>query len=57
MGLPVDMMSVLFAVPRTAGWLANWKETLQDEEQKVYRPQQVYAGPDRRDYVPFEAPG
>jgi citrate synthase len=55
MGFPVDMFPVLFAIPRTCGWLANWEEMLQDKDQKIARPRQVYLGPGRRDYVPVEA--
>ncbi|MDA0746214.1 MAG: citrate (Si)-synthase, partial [bacterium] len=51
MGLPVDMYPVLFAIPRTSGWLAQWKEMLNDEEQRIARPRQVYTGADTRDYV------
>ncbi len=51
MGLPVDMYPVLFAIPRTAGWLAQWKEMMNDDEQKIARPRQVYTGYDTRDYV------
>ncbi len=53
MGLPVDMFPVLFAIPRTAGWLAQWQEMLEDEDQRIARPRQVYLGPARRDYVPM----
>jgi len=52
MGLPVEMYPVLFAIPRTAGWLAQWQEMLSDSEQKIARPRQLYVGPGRRDYVP-----
>jgi citrate synthase len=52
MRFPVDMFPVLFAIPRTAGWIAQWLEMVQDEEQKIARPRQVYLGPGRRDYVP-----
>ena len=52
MGFPVDMFPVLFAIPRTAGWLAQWDEMLRDSDQKIARPRQIYIGPDRRDYVP-----
>jgi len=52
MGFPMDMFPVLFAIPRTSGWLAQWIEMLQDEEQKIARPRQIYLGPDERDYVP-----
>ena len=52
MGFPVEMFPVLFAIPRTAGWIAQWEEMLQDAEQKIARPRQIYVGPERRDYVP-----
>jgi len=55
MGFPMDMFPVLFAIPRTAGWLAQWAEMLLDEDQKIARPRQVYLGPAVRDYVPIEA--
>jgi citrate synthase len=51
MGFPVDMFPVLFAIPRTAGWLAQWQEMLTDPDQKIARPRQVYTGADTRDYV------
>ncbi len=53
MGFPVDMFPVLFAIPRTAGWIAQWLEMVQDEEQRIARPRQIYLGPERRDYPPF----
>jgi citrate synthase len=53
MGLPVEMFPVLFAIPRTAGWLAQWREALADPEQKIARPRQIYTGPARRDLVPL----
>ncbi len=49
-GFPVDMFPVLFAIPRTAGWLAQWEEMLQDEEQKIARPRQIYTGHAERKY-------
>jgi citrate synthase len=55
MKFPVDMFPVLFAIPRTSGWLAQWEEMLQDKEQKIARPRQVYLGSTRRDYVPVES--
>ncbi|HKN48999.1 MAG TPA: citrate synthase [Actinomycetota bacterium] len=55
MGFPVDMFPVLFAIPRTAGWLAQWDEMLQDKDQKIARPRQIYRGPSERPYVPLEA--
>ena len=51
MGFPSDMFPVLFAIPRTSGWLAQWDEMLRDKEQKIARPRQVYRGAARRDYV------
>jgi citrate synthase len=51
MGFPLEMFSVLFAIPRTAGWLAQWEELLRDSEQKIARPRQIYVGSTRRDYV------
>jgi citrate synthase len=53
MGFPVDMFPVLFAIPRTAGWVAHWLELLGDPEQKISRPRQLYVGPDERPYVPI----
>jgi citrate synthase len=52
MGFPVDMFPVLFAIPRTAGWLAQWDEMLRDPDQKIARPRQIYTGAPMRDYVP-----
>jgi citrate synthase len=54
MGFPVDMFPVLFAIPRVSGWLAQWDEMLEDKEQKIARPRQIYLGPAKRDYVPLE---
>jgi len=52
MGFPVEMFPVLFAIPRTAGWLAQWDEMLRDADQKIARPRQVYIGSGPRDFVP-----
>jgi len=57
MGFPVDMFPVLFAIPRTSGWLAQWDEMLQDKDQKIARPRQVYLGAAQRDYLPLDARG
>jgi len=54
LGFPVDMFPVLFAIPRTAGWLAQWREMLADSEQKIARPRQIYVGQKRRDFVPMD---
>jgi citrate synthase len=51
MGFPVSMFPVLFAIPRTAGWIAQWEEMLTDPEQRIARPRQIYVGPATRDYV------
>jgi citrate synthase len=53
MGFPVEMFPVLFAIPRTSGWVAQWEEMLLDQEQKIARPRQIYLGRDERDYVPI----
>ncbi|HSP80318.1 MAG TPA: citrate synthase [Myxococcaceae bacterium] len=53
MGFPVEMFPVLFAIPRTVGWCAQWEEMVKDPEQKIARPRQVYVGSTRRDYVPM----
>ena len=54
MGFPVELFPVLFAIPRTVGWLAQWQEMVVDREQKIARPRQVFLGPKRRDFVPLE---
>jgi citrate synthase len=51
MGFPMEMFTVLFAIPRTAGWLAHWLELLHDSEQRIARPRQRYIGEGERDYV------
>jgi citrate synthase len=54
MRFPVDMFPVLFAIPRTSGWLAQWAEMLDDPDQKIARPRQVYLGQRTRAYLPME---
>jgi len=54
MGFPVNMFPVLFAIPRTAGWVTQWEELVDDPEQKIARPRQVFIGAKRRDYIPLE---
>ena len=54
MGFKPDIFTVLFAIPRTVGWLAQWQEMLQDPEQKIARPRQIYTGYAERNYVPIE---
>jgi citrate synthase len=53
MRFPMEMFPVLFAIPRTAGWLAQWEEMLVDPEQKIARPRQIYLGSSERDFVPL----
>jgi len=57
MGFPLDMFTVLFAIARTSGWLAQWNELLHDQEQKIARPQQIYLGEGERDYIPMSRRG
>ncbi len=57
LGFPVEMFPVLFAIPRTVGWLAQWEEMLMDDEQRIARPRQVFTGPSRREFVPVEERG
>jgi citrate synthase len=54
MGLPVAMFPVMFAIGRTSGWIAQWLEMVQDSEQKIARPRQIYTGGRERDYVPID---
>jgi citrate synthase len=54
LGFKPEIFTVLFAIPRTVGWLAQWQEMLEDPEQKIARPRQIYAGQDARDFVPIE---
>jgi citrate synthase len=54
MGFPMTMFPVLFAIPRMSGWIAQWEELLQDPEQKIARPRQIYLGYGTRDYVTID---
>ena len=54
MGFPVTMFPVLFAIPRTSGWMAQWAEMVRDPEQRISRPRQVYIGETERTYEPIE---
>ena len=54
LGLPVAMFPVMFAIGRTSGWIAQWLEMVQDNEQKIARPRQIYTGERTRDYVPID---
>jgi citrate synthase len=53
LGFPIEVFPVLFAIPRTAGWVAQWREMITDPEQKIARPRQIYTGKRGRDYVPM----
>ncbi|MBT8404397.1 MAG: citrate synthase [Gemmatimonadetes bacterium] len=57
LGFPVEMFPVLFAIPRTVGWLAQWQELIEDPEQRIARPRQVFTGSERREFVPVEERG
>ena len=57
MGFRPEMFTVLFAIPRTVGWLAQWQEMLSDTEQKIARPRQVYTGHETREFVPVDQRG
>jgi citrate synthase len=54
MGFPITIFPVLFAIARTAGWIAQWIELLNDPDQKIARPRQIYLGPEKRDYRPID---
>src|SRR4051812_18262004 len=54
LNLPKDMFTVMFAIPRTSGWMAQWLEMVQDDETKIARPRQIYTGERERDYEPLE---
>ena len=55
MGVPTDWFTVIFAVARTVGWLAQWDEMIADPGQKIGRPRQLYTGPAERDFLPMES--
>ncbi|WP_437187546.1 citrate synthase [Planctomicrobium sp. SH668] len=57
MGLPVAIFPVMFAIPRSSGWLAQWKESLEDPEQRIQRPRQIYLGERERSFVPMNQRG
>src|SRR5437773_4684135 len=54
MGFPTSMFTVLFAVARTVGWIAQWKEMIEDPEQRIGRPRQLYTGVVKREFAPLE---
>jgi citrate synthase len=54
MGIPVNMFTVIFAMARTVGWIAQWMEMMDDPEQRIGRPRQLYVGHEKRDYIPID---
>ncbi len=54
LGMPMQMFTVLFAIPRTSGWVAQWLELMGDSEQKIARPRQIYTGQRSREFVAME---
>jgi citrate synthase len=54
LGIPSNMFTVMFAIARTVGWVAQWMEMIGEDNQRIGRPRQVYVGPQQRDYVPIE---
>lgn len=54
MGFPSDFFPVLFAIPRIAGWLAHWKESMEEPDGKIWRPRQIYEGHALRSFIPIE---
>jgi citrate synthase len=57
LGIPTDMFTVMFAIGRSPGWIANWREVASNPKGRIYRPRQIYVGPPRRDYVPMDKRG
>lgn len=54
LGIPVSMFTVMFAIARTVGWVAHWREMISDPSMRIGRPRQLYTGPTRRDYIPLD---
>jgi citrate synthase len=54
LGIPTNMFTVMFAIARTVGWVAQWMEMIGDDDQRIGRPRQLYVGPAKRDYVPLK---
>jgi len=57
MGFPVSMFTVLFAIARTVGWISQWKEMIEEPNQRIGRPRQLYTGPARREYLDMSKRG
>jgi citrate synthase len=56
-GIPTEMFTVMFAIGRTPGWIANFKEIMDNPKSRIYRPRQIYNGPTLNHYVPIEQRG
>ncbi len=54
MGIPTNMLTVMFVIGRLPGWIAHWMETVQDKDGKIYRPRQIYTGPRQRTFIPID---
>jgi citrate synthase len=54
LGIPTSMFTVMFAIGRTVGWVAHWREMITDQNGRISRPRQLYRGPQQRDYVPVK---
>lgn len=57
MGIPVNMFTVMFAIGRLPGWISQWKESMDDPEERLHRPRQIYVGHPKRDYLPLDERG
>ena len=57
LGIPTNMFTVMFAIGRSPGWIANWREVALNTKGRIYRPRQIYAGPVKRDYAPISQRG
>jgi citrate synthase len=53
-GIPTNMLTVMFTIGRLPGWIAHWKETMENERNKIWRPRQIYVGPRKREFVPID---
>ena len=54
LGIPTERFTVMFAIGRSPGWIANWKEVASNTKGRIYRPRQIYVGPTKRDYTPMD---
>ena len=53
-GIPTNMLTVMFTIGRLPGWISHWKETMENERNKIWRPRQIYIGPNKREFVPID---